>query len=286
MLTIPHCFESAFAQPNDETFSSRSTFAPPNGIHQQGSYDRERAHQGLDNPYWAVVPQRINAARRIPPFHCLARRMPAHQHERRLEIWVADCMSDARSLEGRVYCDPERTTAPSGLLLGNSFSSQVGLVKRRDCSLDRTVLTKTKHAYLTRLATLSTLVYMMFFLPGCIGDTESAYRSGQRISVTKQDDGKRGEATIQKANLFVKLTHQGTIKLNADNDDVEVLENGGQLRLVESQGNTKRIYTVTVDNRGIVNRSFTLNGRETPIDENVQTWFADTLQRTVRESGF
>ncbi len=72
----------------------------------------------------------------------------------------------------------------------------------------------------------------------------------------------------------------------ADNDDVEALENGGQFKLAESQGNAKRIYTVTTDKLGVVKRSYSLNGRETPIDENVQTWFADALQRAVRESGF
>ena len=176
--------------------------------------------------------------------------------------------------------------APPKLSFGCSFSSKGALVERIDCLLDGTAMAKPKRPYLTQLVAACTLVFAMCLMPGCNVDTEMAYRSGQKISVTKQGDGKKGEATIRRANLFVKLTHNGTLKLTADNDDVEALENGGQFKLAESQGNTKRIYTVTTDQLGVVKRFYSLNGRETPVDENVQAWFAGALQRTVRESGF
>jgi hypothetical protein len=126
----------------------------------------------------------------------------------------------------------------------------------------------------------------MFLMPGCYVDSEMAYHSGERLSVTKQSDGRKGDASIRRVNRLVKLSHVGSIKLSAKNDDIEYVENGGQFQLAESHGNTKRIYTITADEHGHLSRTFTRNGNATPIDEDVQVWFAQTLERTVRESGF
>ena len=285
-IAVSDRIDGPVALPNGEIVFPRRIFDSLTPQHQQAIYAHELAHQVRRDPAWLLFLHILNAVLWIQPFHRLARRRLNHLAELQADAWAARKLSNARILAESLYSCAERMIAPQKISFGCSFTSQGALVERIDRLLDGTAMAKPNRLYLTQLAAASTLVFAMCLLPGCNVDTEMAFRSGQKVSVTKQGDGKMGEATIRKANLFVKLTHNGALKLTADNDDVESLESGGQFKLAESQGNAKRIYTVTTDKLGIVKRSYSLNGRETPIDETVQAWFADALQRTVRESGF
>lgn len=285
-IAVSDRIDGPIALPNGEIVFPRWIFDSLTPQHQQAIYAHELAHQVRRDPIWLLFLHLLNAVLWIQPFLRLARRRLAHLAELQADAWAARRLSNARILAESLYVCAERMIATPKISFGCSFTSKGALVERVDCLLDGTAMAKSKRPYLTQFVAASTLVFAMFLMPGCNVDTEMAYRSGQKVSVTKQGDGKMGEATIRKANLFIKLTHNGALKLTADNDDVEALENDGKFKLAESQGNAKRVYTVTTDKLGVVKRSYSLNGKETPIDENVQTWFADALQRTVRESGF
>ncbi len=285
-IAVSDRIEGPVALPNGEIVFPRWIFESLTAKHQQAIYAHELAHQVRRDPIWLIFLHLLNAVLWIQPFHWLARRRLAHLAELQADAWAARKLSNARILAESLYSCAERMIAPPEISFGCSFTSKGALIERIDCLLDGTAMSKPKCPYITQLVAASALAFAMFLMPGCNVDTEMAYHSGQKITVTKQGDGKMGEATIRKANLLVKLTHTGTLKLTADNDDVEALENGGQFKLAESKGNVKRLYTVTTDKLGAVKRSYSLNGKETSIDENVQTWFADALQRTVQESGF
>jgi hypothetical protein len=160
------------------------------------------------------------------------------------------------------------------------------LEERIDRLLDGRATTVNRRPYLAPVAAAFGLLLAIFILPGCTVDSEMAYRTGERVSFTKQGDGKKGEASIRRTNYMVKLKHKGSLKLNSENKDVETLERGGQFVFAESNGSVKRVYTISADSVGRLNRSFLLNGRQEVIGEEVQAWFSEALQRTVLETGF
>lgn len=143
-----------------------------------------------------------------------------------------------------------------------------------------------RRPYVNQVAASALLAFATFLMTGCNVDSDFAHHSGERTSVTKQDDGTKGEALIQRGNFSAKLTHVGQLQLSAKKDDVESLAKGGRFQLSESEGNAKCVYTIEADEAGNLKRSFSRNGKDTAIDEDVQVWFGEALERTVRESGF
>lgn len=285
-IAVTDRIEGAVALPNGEIVFPQWIFDSLTVQHRQAIYAHELAHLIRRDPIWLLFLHLLNSILWLQPFHRTARKRLVHLAELQADAWAARKLSNPRILAETLCVCAERMSSPSSTSLGCTFSSSSALVERIDCLLDGTAMTSSRQPYVTQWAAASILAFAMFLMPGCKVDTEMAYRSGERISVTKHGDGRKGEASIRRANLFVKLSHNGRLKLTADNDDVETLEDGGQFKLTESRGSAKRIYTVTSNKLGVVSRSYLLNGKEMPIDENVQKWFANALQRTVRESGF
>lgn len=286
IVAVTDRIEGPVALPNGEIVFPQWIFDSLTAEQRQAIYAHELAHQVRRDPIGLLCLHLLNAVLWIQPLHRLARLRLAHLAELQADAWAARGLSNARTLAESLYICAERMISPRKMAFGCSFSAKGPLVERIDCLLEGTAMSEPKRPYWAPLLAASVLALAMFAVPGCNVDSEMAFRSGQSISVTRHDGGKMGEVTIRRANLFVKLTHTGKFQLTADSDEVETLENGGEFKLAESQGNIKRVYTIEADKLGVVTRSYSLNGKEAPIDENVQAWFADALQRTVRESGF
>lgn len=253
---------------------------------RQAVYAHEIAHQLRRDPLWLLFLHLLNAILWMQPLHRLARRRLIHLAELQADAWAARTVANARVLAESLVACAERVIAPSKFSFGSSFTSRGLLVERVERLIDGSALAMPHRSYLTQVAALAVLAIAMFWMPGCNVDREMAYRSGEKISVTKQGDGKKGEASIRRANLLVKMSHVGSMKLSENKDDIALLEHGGRFQLAESQGKTKRVYSILADDQGQLQRTYSLNGKATPIDEAVQVWFAEALQRTVLETKF
>jgi beta-lactamase regulating signal transducer with metallopeptidase domain len=253
---------------------------------RQAVYAHEHAHQIRRDPLWLIYLHLLNAVVWIQPLHKLARRKLVLLAELQADAWAARKVSTPRVLAESLLVCAERVVVNPKMSFGSSFSSKGFLIQRIDCLLDGTAMKQPRRPYLVHAAVATVLTFALFLLPGCNVDSDLAYRNGQKISVTKQEDGKKGEATIRRANLLVKLTRVGSLKLTDGNDDVELLEKGGSFQLAESVERTKRIYSIKADESGNMTRTFSRDGKATVIDEDVKGWFAEALERTVRESGF
>ena len=285
-LSISANIEGPIALPNGEIVVPPWIFDSLSFEHRQAVYAHEIAHQIRRDPIWLLFLHSLSAIVWIQPLHRQARRRLVHLAELQADAWAARTLSNTRVLAESLFACAERVVAAPKVSFGSSFSSRGALIERIDCLLDGAAMAKPRPPYVTQVTAIGVLLFAMFLMPGCNVDSEIAYRSGEKISVTKQGDGKKGEASIRRANLLVKLSHSGSIKLSPKNDDVEMLEKGGRFQLSESQGKTKRIYTITADDLGNLERTFSQDGKTTPIDAEAQVWFAEVLERTVRESGF
>ena len=285
-LSVSTEIDSPMALPNGEIVVPSWIFDSLSAEQRQAVYAHEIAHQFRRDPMWLIFLHFLVAFIWIQPLHKLARRRLVHLAELQADAWAARTLSDARVLAESLFACAERVVGSQKILFGSSFSSKGALIERIDCLLDGSATQKPRHPYLIQISAISFLVFATFLMPGCNVNSDVAYRSGEKISVTKQDDGKQGEASIRRANLLVKMTHTGIVKFTEAKDDVESLENEGQFQLAESRGDTKRIYTITADRLGNLKRTFSRNGKAIPIDEEAQAWFAEALERTLRETSF
>jgi beta-lactamase regulating signal transducer with metallopeptidase domain len=285
-LSVSTEIDSPMALPNGEIIVPSWIFNSLTAEQRKAVYAHEIAHQLRRDPMWLIFLHFLVAFIWIQPLHRLARRRLVHLAELQADAWAARTLSDSRVLAESLFACAERVVANRKVLFGSTFSSKGALIERIDCLLDGSAMQKPRNSYLIQISAISFLVFATFLMPGCNVNSDVAYRSGEKISVTKQDDGKQGEASIRRANLLVKMTHTGIIKFTEAKDDVESLENEGQFQLAESRGDTKCIYTITADRLGNLKRTFSRNGKAIPIDEEAQAWFAEALERTLRETSF
>lgn len=285
-LSVSTKIDSPMALPNGEIVVPSWIFDSLSVEQRQAVYAHEIAHQLRRDPMWLIFLHFLVALIWIQPLHRLSRRRLVHLAELQADAWAARMLSNARVLAESLLACAERVVANRKLLFGSTFSSKGALIERIDCLLDGSAMQRPRHPYLIQVSAISILVFSVFLMPGCNVNSEIAYRSGEKISVTKQDDGKQGEASIRRANSLVKMMHTGVVKFTEAKDDVETLEKEGQFQLAESLGDTKRIYTITADSFGNLKRTFSQNGKAIPIDEDAQVWFAEALERTLRETRF
>ena len=59
----------------------------------------------------------------------------------------------------------------------------------------------------------------------------------------------------------------------------------GKIEFTHSQGREDRVYRV-VENGGALERTYTLNGRDMPVDAAVEKWRADLVLAYIRQSGY
>ncbi len=290
-LSIATCLDGPISIPNGEIVVPAWFFKSLSDSQRRAVYAHELAHQYRYDPIWLIFLHLMNAVLWIQPLNKLVRRRLVHCAELQADAMAAQMVSDSRLLAESLLICAEKIVATPNLAFGSTFSSRSdtmkgGLMERIDSLLEGPTVVTSGRLTAARWATVSFMLIAALLMPGCNVDSEVAYRSGESISVTKQGDGKKGDVTIRRANLFVNLTHSGSLKLNADNNDVESLEKHGRFVLKESQGKTKRLYSITTDELGNLKRSYSLNGNETVIDQEVKDWFSSSLSKIVRETDF
>jgi beta-lactamase regulating signal transducer with metallopeptidase domain len=286
ILSVDAGIDGPISLPNGEIVVPPWIFELLSLQHRQAIYAHELAHHVRRDPIWLLCLHLLNAIVWLQPLNHLARRRLVHLAELQADAWAARTLPNPRILAESLLACAERLQATPTISFVSQFSSKGALVERIDHLLAGAADKKPFKASLAQFVAVCSLMMVMILMPGCDVDSRMAYRTGERISVTQQGNGKKGEATIRRANLYVRLNHEGHLKLSPNNDDVEMLDKGGRFVLSESIGRIKRLYTITSDEFGELKREFLLNGKPTPIDENVSAWFAEALKRTVRESGF
>jgi beta-lactamase regulating signal transducer with metallopeptidase domain len=285
-LTVATHIAGPVSLPNGEIVAPHWVFLEIPAVQRHSIYAHEIAHHVRRDPIWLLMLHFLNTILWIQPLHGLARRRLVHLAELQADSWAARYLGNTRDLATSLLACAERVTTVPQFSFGSSFSLKGAFEDRIDCLLDGRAMEKPRSKGLVRFAAIVGLAFALFLVPGCDVDSEMAYRNRESVSVTKQDNGRKVEVLIRRANLFVKLTHDGTLKLNAENEDVESLDAGGRFVFSESQGPIKRVYTVEANAQGDLTRSYSLNGKSTPIDEDVRSWLANSLGRTIRETDF
>ncbi len=282
-LSVSANLDGPISLPNGEIVAPSWIFDTLSLKQRQAIYAHELAHQRRRDPIWLLWLHLLNAVLWIQPLHRLARRRLIHLAELQADAWASRRLGESRSLAESLALCAEHLTERPAPAFGSSFSSTGGIVERVDRLLDGIALARPSNPVGRRLVALIGLMAALLLMPGCDVDSDMAYRTGERISVTRAGD-QSIQVTIRRTNLFVKLTAQGNFQFDDQHADVQSMEADGRFQFAESCGNVKRVYRVTSDSQGALTRSFTLNGKPSPITEDVREWLRNSLSKACDES--
>lgn len=139
-------------------------------------------------------------------------------------------------------------------------------------------------SWIVRGGVAAALAAAACLFPGC--DIDSAgWGTGVSSRVTISDDGDTS-IHVWRPGYELEVESQGQATFTEDESDVATLAPGGRFRLEETSGGGVHVYTVTADTSGALTRSFTLGGKDVPLDAEGRAWVAAALPRMFTESGF
>ena len=100
------------------------------------------------------------------------------------------------------------------------------------------------------------------------------------------EDGTGNSYTVWSgSDCYVKIQLFGKVKFNADESDVSELSRGGRIEFTTGEGSTDRVYTVKEEGGSLVRR-YTINGKETPVTEEVEKWRSELILAYIRQSAY
>lgn len=141
-------------------------------------------------------------------------------------------------------------------------------------------------AVLVVLAGLSTAAparaQMPAVLEGCDPSTE---KTNSSMSISDDDGNRRWRITWANDRCSLDMRAEGRFELEPDLSDVRLLERGAFLEIEIRRDGDRRRYEVSRDGDAI-ERRYTVNRTEQPIDDEARRWIAAIILELERRSGF
>ena len=94
--------------------------------------------------------------------------------------------------------------------------------------------------------------------------------SSQNWHETNRNELVQWRAHWGNSDCSVDIRSTGDVKFNAGFTDIAGIERGGFLEISEARGNTSRRLTIRPDASGRLSRTWNVDGRDVPWDENGQ----------------
>lgn len=254
---------------------------------QRALLAHELSHVARRDPAWRVVhriarlplffhPLAAHACRRLDDLAedaCDARAAQLMGSGRPLAECLAACLSHAGASAGQ----PALAVA----MAGDSGS----VVRRVQNLLENSAMSLTPVSPALRRTALVAALVAAFVVPGIAISTTSAGELADSL-MSRLDINGRTHYSHKSTSPGHKLVLDvyNTVEFNDAETDVVRLGKGARLELVEDRLGVKREIKI-YGKDGIIQRRYTVDGDERPLDADGRAWLATTLPKLMRDTG-
>ncbi|HET9484828.1 MAG TPA: M56 family metallopeptidase [Xanthomonadales bacterium] len=248
---------------------------------RRGMIAHELAHLARRDPYWRIAAAACARLGWMQPLNLLATRRIDDLAELACDARAARALGDGRALAGCLADCAERMFAPAPRWSAARSRRRSALVERIETLLEEQTVNRPHRTVLVRIAGGAALLVCLAALPAVQFAVQAAER-GDSVHIRSSLLGAESfRMKSDRTGLDARI--EGKVRFSEAEDDIVALDDQAYIEQ-RVDGVTRRIEFENA--RGGVERRYSVDGKEQPIDAAGRAWLADVIPMLLRESGF